>query len=141
MAPRLPPPTVSDLDRDYGLEVSAFEPHEGGFGSACWVVGGRWFIKVFREGPPQQLELLEGLRDRDLPVVAPRRTASGAPSATLRKSGVAYAVFPLVHGRPATDADWREMARAMRQLHGTGGVELPRTTIDEPCIVDLPARL
>ncbi|MEV6284645.1 phosphotransferase [Kribbella sp. NPDC051770] len=111
-------PTPADLARDYGLTVSGLAAHAGGFESEGWVADGTWFLKVWRAGitpEPSSLDVLRDLQDLGLPVAAPIATASGAVQATWNNR--AYAVFPAVQGRPAIDSDWRQWARALRQVH------------------------
>jgi Ser/Thr protein kinase RdoA (MazF antagonist) len=139
MTSRPPAPSGDDLRRDYGLDVSVFECHEGGFESDCWVVDRTWFVKLWRGEPPERLSLLERLRGWSLPVVEALRTSGGELSSV--SGGRPYAVFPYVRGRTAGDDDWAETARAMKHVHEITEVALPRTTMQEPCIDDLRARL
>jgi hypothetical protein len=131
-----------DLQRDYGLTVSALEPHPGGFATDGWVADGRWFVKVWKAGEqPVGLELLAELHALGLPVVEPRRSLRGELSA-MTDDARAYAVFPYVQGRTATWDDWRVVAKAMRQVHETPArVTLPRPDISEPHIRNLGRHL
>lgn len=129
-----------DLIRDYGLSAHAFRSHPGGFESDCWVADGAWFIKVWRSTePPARLDLLHELRTRGLPVPGPVPTTTGSLHATWR--GRPYAVFPFVQGRTAHGDDWRLTARALKSVHELDGVELPRSSMDEPEIRRLRDRL
>ncbi|MGW5364905.1 phosphotransferase [Actinopolymorpha pittospori] len=129
-----------DLVRDYGLCAAAFDPHSGGFESDCWVADGAWFVKVWRRTePPVRLDLLSELSAAGLPVPAPVPTVAGELYGTW--CGRPYAVFPLVHGRTADDGDGRLTARMLKRVHQLDGIDLPRTTMDEPLIWKLRERL
>jgi aminoglycoside phosphotransferase (APT) family kinase protein len=131
-----------DLQRDYGLAVSALEPHPGGFATDGWVADGRWFVKMWKAGErPLGLERLGALAALGLPVVEPVRTVGGELFA--RAGTRAYAVFPHVQGRTATrDGDWRATSRALRGVHEAPPVvELPGADTSEPAIRKLGGRL
>ncbi|TDW18012.1 phosphotransferase enzyme family protein [Kribbella kalugense] len=130
-----------DLERDYGLTVSALEPHPGGFATDGWVADGQWFVKVWKAGEqPVGLDLLAELHALGLPVVEPRRTLRGELSATTGTR--AYAVFPYIEGRTAKWDDWRVVAQAMRQVHETPArLTLPRPDLSEPHIRTLGRHL
>ncbi|GAB3820385.1 phosphotransferase [Kribbella italica] len=141
-------PSSGDLTRDYGIRASVFTPHAGGFESECWVADDTWFIKVWRDeisptAAPGRLAILGELQALGLPVPAAVPTLSGSLHATW--NGRPYAVFPFVHGRPATDDDWRLSARALRRVHDTqpasGGLTLPVGTLDESYVQLLAANL
>ncbi|ADB31900.1 aminoglycoside phosphotransferase [Kribbella flavida DSM 17836] len=139
---RTPPDFLrtADLQADFGLTVDSLRPHPGGFGSACWVVDDRWFVKVWHDPtPPTGLGVLQDLQDLGLPVPAPLPTISGKLHATQR--GKHYAVFPYVRGRTATSDDWRQTARALRQVHALTPIHLPHGTLDEPQIRRLAEHL
>ena len=135
----------ADLLDDYGIEVHRLLRHPFGFESECWIADYRWFVKVWRHDPPGNLALLERL---DLPVPLPLRTRDGALVATAEAHS--YAVYPYVHGRAATWADWAEIARVMCRMHDLdvaclaapravldrSGVELLRGRLDHPWIRD-----
>jgi spectinomycin phosphotransferase len=134
------PAQPPDLVRDYGLKTAVLDPHSGGFESDCWVADGAWFVKVWRSAePPTRLDLLAALSASGLPVPAPVPTVSGELYATW--CGRPYAVFPFVQGRTADDDDWRLTAQALKRVHQLDGIDLPRTTMDEPAIRQLGARL
>jgi hypothetical protein len=130
-----------DLERDYGLTVSAVEPHPGGFATDGWVADEQWFVKLWREGEPAiGLERLGELRALGLPVVEPLQTVSGELAAI--DDGRVYAVFPYIQGRTATWEDWQVVARALRQVHDAPlRVTLPRADISEPHIRALEQQL
>jgi Ser/Thr protein kinase RdoA (MazF antagonist) len=119
--------------------VSDLAPHAGGFESDCWVADGRWFVKVWREGSPAQLDLLAQLAARGLPVPPPTPTVDGGASATV--AGRALVVFPFVAGREGTDEDWVETARCLRRVHATTDLAAPVATMDEWCVDALRQRL
>lgn len=130
-----PPPTRTELRDTYGIEVGELRRHPVGFESECWT-DGLWFLKIWRDRPARNLEILEQL---DLPVPRPLRTRDGELTATA--NGWPYAVFPHVAGRGATDDDWAETARALRLLHDHPLVDLPLTPIEEPAIEFLRGHL
>jgi aminoglycoside phosphotransferase (APT) family kinase protein len=115
----------------YGVDATELRRHPFGFESECWIADDRWFLKVWRHGPPANLALLEQL---DLPVPRPLRNEDG--ELVTRSGGRAFAVFPYVDGRPATWDDWAEIARAMRMLHElpVDGLGIPEANLDEPAI-------
>ncbi|WP_165949276.1 phosphotransferase enzyme family protein [Kribbella turkmenica] len=123
---------ASDLARDYGLTADELRPHAGGFNSDCWVADSKWFVKVWRRGTPEDLDLLCTLAATGLPVPAPLRTVAGELHAIA--GGRPYAVFPYVHGRMATHDDWRPAAQALKRVHALEHVDLPPATLDEPAI-------
>ncbi|WP_433162307.1 phosphotransferase enzyme family protein [Kribbella sp. CA-247076] len=123
---------ASDLTRDYGIAAEEIRPHPGGFNSDGWVADSRWFVKVWRRGTPEDLDLLRTLAATGLPVPAPIRTTAGRLHAIA--DGKPYAVFPYVHGRLATHHDWRPAARALKRVHALEGIDLPAATMDEPAI-------
>ena len=115
-------------------------PHPGGFESECWVVDDIWFVKVWRSTePPSGLGLLGALADAGLPVPVPIPSATGALCASWQDRP--YAVFPFVHGRRQTDADWQLAARALKQVHDIPGIDLRPATMAEPEIWQLRERL
>jgi len=129
----------SDIRRDYGLDVTSLREHPGGFESDCWIADGAWFVKMWRERlPPARLSLLNDLSAAGLPVPTPVPTMTGE---LYTWHGRPYAVFPFVHGRTQTDADWRQTALALRRVHEVRGIELPPATLDEPEIWALRERL
>jgi aminoglycoside phosphotransferase (APT) family kinase protein len=102
----------------------------GGFLPRCWTDGTQ-VLKLWGDGLPASLGVLG---DLDLPVVAPLAMAVIA--------GWGVAVFPFVHGRPATSADAPALARAMRRMHEHPLVDLPRLPIDESwCLETMRDRL
>ena len=131
-------PSSEDLLEAYGIEARRLRRHAGGFESECWIADDRWFVKVWRHEPPQNLELLERL---DLPVPVPLRTRSGALVATAEEHN--YAVYPYVRGRAATWADWAEIAQVMRRMHevDVGCLDAPRAEMDRSGIELLRGRL
>jgi hypothetical protein len=142
-------PGAVHLERDYGLSVSALVARPGGFESECWLADGTWFIKVWRneispaaapDAAPGRLGILRELQALGLPVPAPVPTISGGLHATWNARS--YAVFPYIEGRPATDADWRQSARALRQVHDAARVPgLPVGSLDESDVRLLATRL
>ena len=123
-----------DLERDYGLTVTELVPHAGGFATEGWVADRRWFVKRWKEGEqPAGLSQPGELRALGLPVVEPLRTVRGELSAL--SGSRAYAVFPYIEGRTARWADWRVVARALRQVHDAPArVTLPPADVSEPHI-------
>jgi hypothetical protein len=134
-------PTPHDLARDYGLRVAALRPHSGGFESRCWVADETWFVKVWKATtPPAGLPLLSALQAAGLPVPAAIPTLQGPDHAIT--GGHPYAVFPYLAGRSASnDDDWLRTARALRSVHDTTGIDLPRADLDEPEIRTLNQHL
>lgn len=129
-----------DLAHDFGIDAASFHPHRGGWESDCLVADGRWFVKVWHGSePPAGLHLLEELHRAGLPVPAAIPTRAGELYAWWR--GRPYAVFRYVQGRPATQDDWQLTARALKRVHETDGIDLPRTPIDEPHVWPLRDRL
>lgn len=130
----------ADLARDFGITASTLRPHPGGYESDCWVADDAWFIKLWKQGHPGGLSVLQQLKDLGLPVPAPIPAASGELCAFL--AGRPYAVFPYIQGRTANHDDWWTTARALRQVHELGDrPDLPRVTWDEPEIRALGERL
>jgi hypothetical protein len=131
-------PSSDDLLDAYGIEARRLRRHAGGFESECWIADDRWFVKVWRHEPPENLALLERL---DLPVPVPLRTRNGALVATA--GGHSYAVYPYVRGRAATWADWAEIARVMRRMHEVDveRLDAPRAEMDRSGIQLLRGRL
>lgn len=122
---------ASDLERDYRLTPAAIRPHPGGFESDCFVADQEWFVKVWRGNEaPANLGRLSALQASGLPVPAPIRTETGGLYAW--SGGRPYAVFPFVRGRTAEDEDWRLTANALKRVHEIEGVDLPRSSMDEP---------
>lgn len=131
---------ISDLKRDFGLEIANLRAHAGGFESDCWVADDVWFVKVWRQqNIPAGLGILRELQALGLPVPAPIPAVTGALHATYR--GRPYAVFPYVRGRIATNHDWRQTAQALRRVHGLSHLALPDGTVDEPEIRQLAEHL
>jgi Phosphotransferase enzyme family len=131
-------PSNEDLLDAYGIEVRRLRRHPFGFESECWIADDRWFVKVWRNDPPRNLALLEQL---DLPVPIPLRTRDAGLVATA--GAHSYAVYPYVRGRPATWADWAEIARVMRRMHDleVERLDLPHAELDRSGIELLRARL
>lgn len=122
---------LPNLGNDYGIEAKTLVPHPGGFDSDCLVADGAWFVKIWREDePPDRLDVLSHLHAAGLPVPAPIPARTGDLHA--RWHGRPYAVFPYVRGRAPGDGDWPVTARALRQVHEIGGIDLPRDCMDEP---------
>jgi hypothetical protein len=129
-----------DLARDYGLEVAALEPHPGGFQSECLVADCTWFVKVWRtHEPPTGLKAFSKLHVAGLPVPSPLPARTGELHSWW--GGRPYAVFPFIQGHAASAGDWRVMARTLRRIHETGGIDLPRGSMDEPRIRELGGQL
>lgn len=130
---------IIELRRDFGLDAITVEGSPGGFESKCWVVDGKWFVKVWHDDRhPVDLALLDRLADAGLPVPRPVR------SDVLRtERGHRYAVFPYVRGRHATGDDWRAVARGLRRIHDVpvDGLGLPSPAPTDEPLVDLRARL
>jgi Ser/Thr protein kinase RdoA (MazF antagonist) len=131
---------ASDLARDFRLTPATLRPHPGGFESDCFVADQMWFVKVWhRNEGPADLGRLNALQAAGLPVPAPVRTLRGGLYAW--SEGRPYAVFPFVRGRTAEDEDWRLTANALKRVHEVHGVDLPRSSMDEPDIRRLGERL
>lgn len=126
------PADLPDLARDYGLDIGEVHPRAGGWNSDCLVADGKWFVKIWSRGELlERLELLGELSAAGLPVPAAIPASTGKLYSWWR--GRPYAVFPFVTGRPADDdRDWRLTAQAMKQIHHLDGIDLPRSTMDEP---------
>lgn len=139
------PPERDDVYGAFGIEVGHARRHPYGFESECWVIDDRWFVKVWREDPPANLELLKHL---DLPVPVPLRTRDGR--LTAQTGGRSFAVFPLISGRPATSDDAAELGSVMRRVHDhqtevpglnrgdldSAGIEFLRRNLAHPWISD-----
>lgn len=137
---RAPAPTRAELGDAFGLVVHELRRHPVGYESECWVADDRWFVKVWRHGPPHnQLDLLDELASSGLPVPVALRTRDGLPTAISHDR--TYAVFPYVVGRHAGTEDAAEVGRALRRVHATTGVTVAHASMDEPCIEAVRARL
>ena len=115
---------AASLEREYGIVAASVERHPGGFESDAFVVDRAWFVKAWRGQPPANLGVLDELADRGLPVVPPLRTTDG------RVMTAAFAVYPLVRGRPAPD-DPALIGRTLRRVHAITDVNLPDATMDD----------
>lgn len=116
----------------FDVEIGELRPMAGGF-EADALTDGHWLVKVWRYEPPHQLHVFADLAAAGLPVPVPLQTVDGTWTATW-DDGRACAVFPFVAGREATWDDQLVVARALRRVHETTGVDLPRTDLDEWCI-------
>jgi Phosphotransferase enzyme family len=135
--PRVPP--ITELRRDFGLDVRSVTPYSGGFESEGWVVDDQWFAKVWpADAPPVDIGLLDRLADAGLPVPRPLR-----PDGARSDDGRRYAVFPYVRGRHATGDDWAEVARTLRRVHDvpTPGLGLPTPPLTDAPLAELRPRL
>lgn len=140
MSPAPPLPTRTEVADAFGVEVGDLRAIEGGFEAEA-LSDGRWFVKVWRydhADSDESLALTGELARRGLPVPAALRAVDG--TYTAEHEGRRYAVFPFVAGRQATTADLDAQARAMRRVHETTGVDLPRTELREWCIEALRER-
>jgi hypothetical protein len=119
------PPTTTEVAEAFAIDVGELRPHEGGFEADAFS-DGRWFVKLWRHGMPDErvLALTPVLADRGLPVPAAVRAVDGGYTA--EHDGKRYAVFPYVPGRNATWEHQAEIAAVMRELHAIRDLDLPR---------------
>lgn len=132
------PPATTRIRDAFGVEVGELRPHPGGFEADAFT-DGRWFVKLWRQQPDSDaaLALTAELAAQGIPAPAAQRALDG--SYTAEHQSRRYAVLPFLDGRRATWDDADAIARAMRAVHETADLMLPRTGMDEWCIEALRA--
>lgn len=125
-----PPPTRTEVRDAFGVDVGELRVHEGGFEADAFT-DGRWFVKRWRHGTPDErvLAATHELAARGVPVPAAVRAVDGRYVA--EHEDRQYAVFPFVEGRNATWEHGAEIATVMRHLHEIDDLDLPRLDWDD----------